>query len=327
ARWGAGAGRARGVERVSGRDVWGPQKVEIDPALAEEIERLDRERTGSAGTAPRKPALRVVAPLPPPAAPPPPPQASPPPPPPPLAASPPVPAASAPPPPPPPLPRAEKPSVPPRAAAASPTRAEVQAPLDGVHRTASQAAASRIRTQPPRTAPMPADAPTPVPDELLPNTPTLLPLTPDRTPTPTPLLEAALERRLTPTPAAVPGTPTPLPIGEASEHEPTQVRRPPPSPPLAEEAQPEPTGAPTVIDEDARTPVPDVLRASEERHVQLLTHLTGVLIELCEDKLAGRRAARERGRLARLVARAMGLAERATSEIALCAQLHALDES
>src|SRR5262249_56597000 len=100
-----------------------------------------------------------------------------------------------PPPPPPPLPRAEKPSVPPRAAAASPTRAEVQVPLDVVHRTASQAAASRIRTQPPRTAPMPADAPTPVPDELLPNTPTLLPLTPPaRTPTPTPLLEAALER-------------------------------------------------------------------------------------------------------------------------------------
>src|SRR5438552_2458504 len=72
---------------------------------------------------------------------------------------------------------------------------------------------------------------------------------------------------------------------------PTQVRR-----------------APTRVDEDARTPIPEVMRAADERQHQVLSQAIGLLVDLAETSLAGTSHARELGRWARRVAREMGLA-------------------
>ena len=138
-----------------------------------------------------------------------------------------------------------------------PTPAEVQVPLELVHRAASEAAA-RMRTQQSDEAD----------DDL---------------------------------------TPTPAP----SDAEKTQVRRAPPG----------------KVDEDARTPIPEVMRAADERQHQVLSQTIGLLVDLAETALAGTSHARELGRWARRVAREMGLAERAIAEIGLAAELYALDRT
>ncbi|HJZ85468.1 MAG TPA: hypothetical protein VKN99_09875 [Polyangia bacterium] len=234
-----------------------PAKVEIDPELAREIARLE-----TLGADARAPLLRMVPTPPAPSAP--------------AAASvvaPPATAGAVP------MPRPPPPGV---------SRAEIQFPLEVVHRTAS-AAASRIRTYPPKSAPgAPMTTPPPGADE--------------ETPTPLPDADVASGRETS--------VSTPLPTDPDSE--PTQVRRLP---------------RPPRVDEDARTPVPELLRASEERHTQVLTQTVGLLVDLAEARLSGRHHAHEMGRLTRMVAREMGLAERAVAEMGLCAELFALDRS
>ena len=138
-----------------------------------------------------------------------------------------------------------------------PTPAEVQVPLELVHRAASEAAARRVT-------------------------------------------QKTEEDELTPTPAPA-----------STDNEKTQVRR-------------APTGK---VDEEARTPIPEVMRAADERQHQVLSQTIGLLVDLAETALAGTSHARELGRWARRVAREMGLAERAISEIGLAAELFALDRT
>jgi hypothetical protein len=146
----------------------------------------------------------------------------------------------------------------------APTPADVQLPLDLVHRTASEAAA-RIRTQPPKTS-----------ADKLPE------------------------------------------LGEET----TQVRRAP-----QERAGGSHHRVRSTVDEEARTPIPEVMRAADERHHQVLSQTIGLLVDLAETALAGTRHARELGRWARRVAREMGLAERTIAEIGLAAELYALDRT
>jgi hypothetical protein len=148
---------------------------------------------------------------------------------------------------------------------------------------------------------------------------------PERQPTPTP------ERQPTPAEVQVPLELVHRAASEAAARRVTQQSdeddlTPTPAPADAEKTQVRraPAGR---VDEDARTPIPQVMRAADERQHQVLSQTIGLLVDLAETALAGTSHARELGRWARRVAREMGLAERAIAEIGLAAELYALDRT
>jgi hypothetical protein len=195
-------------------------------------------------------------------------------------------------------------------------RADVQVPLDVVHRTASEAAALRVRTQPPRAASdraLPPQA-APLPPEEFTPTPLPEPFRPTPTPLPGPMLDLEGEPTQVRRSPARPRVPTPPPVTAPAVASPP----PPPSP-----REPPAAG----VDDEARTPIPEMLRAADEQHSQTLIQIIGQLVDLAERHLAGRAEGRELGRMARRLARELGLTERAVAEIGVAAELFGLDRS